>query len=173
MKNRTSLIILSGPPGAGKSTVAEALAKKFPHSAQFSTDTIRQFIKGGNIAPWEKGEAASKQMKLGDNIVQDIIKRYIDNNYFVILDGIYGDEDMQKYQSLFEEVHGFILLPSLEVLKERDSNREESKRVPHRVEPLLQEFSSKEHKLFELIDNSNQTAPETVNYIWEKLIKIN
>ena len=88
------VIILSGPPGSGKSTVGEALALKFPQSASFSTDTIRQFIKGGNIAPWEVGEKAEKQMKLGDDIVQDIMKRYINSEYIVILDGIYGDEEI-------------------------------------------------------------------------------
>ncbi|MEK7499550.1 MAG: AAA family ATPase [Patescibacteria group bacterium] len=163
------VIILSGPPGSGKSTVGEALALKFPQSASFSTDTIRQFIKGGNIAPWEVGEKAEKQMKLGDDIVQDIMKRYINSEYIVILDGIYGDEDIEKYKNLFGEVRGFLLLPSLDVLKERDSSREESKRVPHRIEPLHEHFSSKQHQLFETIDNSNQTVAETVDSIWKKL----
>lgn len=163
------LIILSGPPGAGKSTVAEALALKFPQSASFSTDVIRQFIKGGNKAPWETSEAAVKQMKLGDDIVRDIIKRYIDNDYAVILDGIYGDEDVQKCQALFGDVYGFMLLPSLEVLKERDKNRDEEKRMPHRVEPLYQDFNSKEHQLFVTIDNSQQTVAETAEYIWSEL----
>ena len=154
-----------------KTTDEDRLAAKFPQSASFSTDIIRQFIKGGNIAPWETGELATAQMKLSDDIVQDIIKRYTDKEYVVILDGIYGDGDIQKYQTLFGKVRGFILLPLLEILKERDSNREEEKRVPHRVEPLYNDFSSKEHELFEVIDNSRQTVTETVEYIYERLKK--
>lgn len=47
------VIIISGPPAAGKSSVAKALAKKFSKSAYISTDQIRDMIIGGNIAPWE------------------------------------------------------------------------------------------------------------------------
>lgn len=163
------LIVLSGPPGAGKSTVAGGLALRFPQSAQFSTDIIRQFVKGGNIAPWETGEEATKQMLLGDKIVEDIIKRYTDSEYVVILEGVYSDEHIQKYKGLFGEVYGFILLPSLEVLKQRDANREESKRVPDRIEPLYNAYNSQENTLFEIIDNSNQPAEETATYIYQRV----
>src|SRR5687767_6824928 len=122
------LIVISGPPGAGKSTVAKNLAEKFPKSVQFSVDTIRQFIKGGNIPPWETGEEAEKQLKLSDEIVVDIVKRYVDNNYVVILDGVYFDRDIARYRNSFADVYGFLLLPSLETLRDRDNAREEGQR---------------------------------------------
>lgn len=161
------MIVIAGPPAAGKTTVAEMLADKYPKSAQFSVDTIRHFIKGGNIPPWETGDAAEKQIKLGDAIVGDIVKRYVDSGYVVILDGVYSDEDLEEYRSQFSEVHGFLLLPPLDVLRDRDGNRDEYIRMPHRLEPLHKAYSEQDNKLFETIDNSGQSVEETVDYIYQ------
>lgn len=163
------LIILSGPPGAGKSTVAEILAKKFPRSVQFSNDTIRHFIKNGYVAPWESSEESKIQLKLADDISKVVVEKYIDSGYTVVLDGVFFDEDVNEYQKLFHDIHSFILLPPIEILKERDDTREKDRRVPHRVEPSHINFSSKEHKLLQVLDNSNQTPEETADLIFSKL----
>lgn len=160
------LIILSGPPGAGKSTIADLLSKKFPKSAQFSTDTIRHFIKGGYIAPWEPGAETAKQLILADDISKEIVKKYISTGYVTILDGIFFDEDIKEYKKIFDTVKGFILLPSLEVLKERDNNRPEFRRVPHRIEPSYEKFVSEQHNLFTVLDTSDQKPQETANHIF-------
>jgi adenylate kinase family enzyme len=47
-----SLLIVSGPPGAGKSTLAAALAGELPRSVLVSGDQFFRFLATGAIEPW-------------------------------------------------------------------------------------------------------------------------
>src|SRR4051812_50171020 len=46
------LIVVTGPPGAGKSTVAQVLTREFPRSALVSGDAFFAFVSGGWVEPW-------------------------------------------------------------------------------------------------------------------------
>src|SRR5262249_62158032 len=46
------LIVVTGPPGAGKTTVAKALSRRFKPSALVAGDQFLAFIDQGYIAPW-------------------------------------------------------------------------------------------------------------------------
>lgn len=46
------LIVVTGPPGAGKSTVAAALAARLDPSVLVAGDTLFGFLATGAIAPW-------------------------------------------------------------------------------------------------------------------------
>ena len=164
------LIILTGPPGAGKSTIAHLLALTYEKSATFSIDTIREFIVGGNFAPWDPSPESRKQHKLSEEIAGMVIKKYIDNNYVVILDGIYNGRDVLKYKKKFKDVYGFVLLPSLKINRARDRGREKHKQVPKRVKVLHDHYSTSVLKQFEVIDSTEQTPKQTVKLIKSKII---
>jgi len=46
------LVIVTGPPGAGKSAVSEHLANGFTPSALVAGDSFFAMIKKGYILPW-------------------------------------------------------------------------------------------------------------------------
>jgi uridine kinase len=46
------LIVLTGPPGAGKSTVARVLAARFAASALVPGDDFFAFLVRGAVLPW-------------------------------------------------------------------------------------------------------------------------
>jgi cytidylate kinase len=48
----SSRLIVTGPPGAGKSTVARALATRFDRSALVEGDAFFAFVASGAIPPW-------------------------------------------------------------------------------------------------------------------------
>src|SRR5258708_34860826 len=46
------LVVVTGPPGAGKSTIAELLVSDFDPSALVAGDQFFGFLRAGSIAPW-------------------------------------------------------------------------------------------------------------------------
>ena len=53
------IYIISGPAGAGKSTVSKGLAEQFEHSAYIEGDLINHMVVGGYLPPWESKESLS------------------------------------------------------------------------------------------------------------------
>ncbi|MFL5792310.1 MAG: AAA family ATPase, partial [Actinomycetota bacterium] len=48
----SELLIITGPPGAGKSTVARSVADRFEPSALVEGDAFFGFVARGYIDPW-------------------------------------------------------------------------------------------------------------------------
>lgn len=161
------VIMISGTPSAGKSSVSKALAEKFPKSAYIPVDDLKNMIVGGNVAPWDPG--GPKQFKLVEKNFLSLTRNFLDEGLVVILDYVFNDEQIKKYDELFGDVHGFLLLPSIEVLKKRDLERDPTGEMQKRIEVLYPEFANIEHNVLKVIDSSNQTLDETVEEIFRLL----
>ncbi len=49
----SELIVVTGPPGAGKSTLAAQLVTRFEPSALVAGDEFFAFVRGGYVEPWK------------------------------------------------------------------------------------------------------------------------
>ncbi|RLT43262.1 MAG: AAA family ATPase, partial [Chloroflexi bacterium] len=58
------VIVLSGPPGAGKTAVADALIERFDRMLLVEVDDLRHWVKAGFRQPWADDRQAREQLEL-------------------------------------------------------------------------------------------------------------
>jgi predicted kinase len=80
------VLIITGPPGAGKTTTAAALAARFPRAVHLESDRFFQFIRSGHVEPWRP--ESNDQNCVVMRIVAEAAARYAAAGYFTVIDGI-------------------------------------------------------------------------------------
>ncbi len=165
-----NIVILTGPPGAGKSTINEILASKMQNSAVVSSDSLRDFIKNGHAnrddLDWQK------QLSLGADNTILLAKNFYKNGFNVFIDDVLiGEKFYQYFDSLKDyNLKIFLLLPNKEVVAKRDLERGEwaMKERAMYLYDKFEQFLIKE-KRFIIIDSSTQTPEETAQIIENEL----
>ncbi|MEI7718678.1 MAG: AAA family ATPase [archaeon] len=166
-----NIVILTGPPGAGKSTINEILANRVPNSALVSCDTLRHMIKNGYAD--RKSNEWENQLLLGLKNTVLLSKSFYDNGFNVFLDDIIcSKEGVDDYLSALKgyNLKIFVLLPNKEVVAKRDLERGEFAMKERALElhKKFEEFSKTEKRVV-VIDSSNQTPEETAQIIENEL----
>jgi predicted kinase len=82
----TPVLILTGPPGAGKTSVAAALVARFPRAVHLESDRFFHFIRSDYVEPWRP--ESSEQNRVVMRIVAEAAARYAAAGYFTVIDGI-------------------------------------------------------------------------------------
>jgi adenylate kinase family enzyme len=115
------LILINGPTGIGKSTVAQKLHESHPLSFLVDIDALRRYISG-----YRDQKEESKNLSL--LVSEAIIDTYLKSNHDVIVDKVFTNvktvdrliELGKKYNA---EIHEFILNASKELVIERAEKR--------------------------------------------------
>ncbi len=137
------VIIVSGPPGAGKTSVAEALCERFDRMLHVEVDTLRHMVKAGYRHPWAGDAQAAEQLLLAVRNASALARESVAARYAAVIDDIVTAEMAAHYREALAgidaPVHLVTLLPRLDVTLARDSARRES--LPDRARALHEQLS--------------------------------
>jgi tRNA uridine 5-carbamoylmethylation protein Kti12 len=80
------VLIITGPPGAGKTSAARALAARSEQSVHLESDAFFHFIQGGYVEPWKRKAHAQNTIVM-DRVAEAAVG-YAEAGYFTIIEGI-------------------------------------------------------------------------------------
>lgn len=141
------VIVINGPPGAGKSSVADALIERFDRMLLIEVDPLRYLVKAGFRLPWAGDQQAREQLELAVRNACALARESIAMRYSVIIVDVVLPWQAALYRELLAPLapetptHLVTLLPSLEVALQRDAPRGADS-IPDRVRAVHAEISA-------------------------------
>jgi predicted kinase len=111
-----AVVIVTGPPGAGKTTAAGAIASRSTEPAvHLHSDDFYRYIRAGWIAPYLPDAQAQNRIVVG--VLVDAAFGYAAGGYLVLLDGILGpwflDRFLERTRETGIPLHYVVLRPAL------------------------------------------------------------
>ncbi|HEX8767952.1 MAG TPA: AAA family ATPase [Jatrophihabitans sp.] len=119
----TELIVVAGPPGAGKSTVARLLADGYARSALVVGDDFFAFVRQGYIDPWL--DEAHQQNDVVIQAAAAATGRLVTGGFEVVYDGVIGPWFSETFLAAtgLAQMQYVVLLPSLDCCLSRVQTR--------------------------------------------------
>lgn len=169
------IVILTGPPGAGKSTVGRLLAKQVERAVVVPVDDIREWVVQGISHPVDWTDETERQFQLAEAAACAAAAIYSDAGFLVVMDHCRGLERWDEMVAAHlpgRVVHRFGLFPNLESNLHRNATRSNKAfdtsaldgliRYLHTVKPAPREG-------WHLLDTTHQNAEETAELIWSMI----
>lgn len=120
-------VIVTGAPGAGKSTVAGLLAGALRRSAVLNGDALNRMVVRGHVwALGEPADEAAEQVRLCNANLCDLAANFADARFTPVIDWVIPDGEQLHFfvQSLHPRpVLVVVLSPGSEACRQRDRDR--------------------------------------------------
>lgn len=159
---------ITGVMAAGKSTVAECLARRFDRAVHLRGDVFRRMIATGREEMSQtSGAEALRQLTLRYRLAALAAKEYEAAGFVVAVQDNYLGRMLTDFLKMLApaRVHLTVLCPDVETVRAREAAREKTGYVGYTVEQLMEVFTQETPRIGLWLDSSGLTPMETVDAI--------
>jgi predicted kinase len=161
-------LVVTGPPGAGKSTVARLVAESHERGVHLDSDAFWFMIRSGYVAPWEP--EANPQNGVVLEAVSRAAAAFDRGGYEVVIDGIIGPWFLDRVRAVYAEaglpLDYVILRPPENVLLQRAAERAGQPPIAEdRIRQMQAAFSRLDEWESHVVPNDAVAPGETVTQI--------
>ncbi|GAA0930966.1 hypothetical protein GCM10009557_94420 [Virgisporangium ochraceum] len=125
-------VIVTGMPGAGKSTVSALAAELLPRAARIKGDDVRYMILSGRVRFDGEPVEAARQGELTTRNLCALANNFVDFGFTVFMDTLVSGRaklDLLRELLAPRPVRLVVLAPGVEVCRHRNATRRASERV--------------------------------------------
>lgn len=169
------IFVITGTPGAGKTTVSTALMQRFAFGIHIPCDDLRHWVVSGIALPFLPWTAETeRQFRLSRRTAVDMAIRYAEAGFTVAIDNVILEPDYAEQFAPYlarHKVFKVLLAPSLEVALERNATRTnkdfETSLLITRSRKMHAKLlaANRPQDGWQVIDSSGQRVAETVDAI--------
>ena len=163
-----AVVVITGIMGAGKSSVAQALAERLPEAAHVRGDAFRRFIvSGGEPMLPGAGPEALEQLRLRYRLGASTADAYAEAGFVAVYQDTILGEDLRSVAGSIRTRPLFVVVlnPSPEVVSERAASRAKVSGYGEWTVEALHDLLLATPRFGLWIDTSDQSVDETVTAI--------
>jgi len=170
------IVLVTGAMAAGKSTIADLLARTLPRAAHVHGDIFRRWIVAGGASMEPPLDAESEtQLNLRHALAAQVARGYAEAGITGVVQDLYPGPTLTRMCELLAgcPLRVVVLLPSADVLADRDAARAKTGYRGWSPTEFDREFRDRPPRLGLWLDTSGQTPRQTVAEIsdrWDEAV---
>jgi hypothetical protein len=159
------VLVISGPPGAGKSTVARALTDRLAQAVLVRGDDVLACVVSGFIPPWEP--ASDRQNRSALAATAATAREFAAGGFPVVVDAVLGPWHLDTFANALGQPFAYVVLrPSKTVTLDRATGRGSGSLTEVRsVEFMWDQFAELTDHEAHVIDSSGLDENATVDAV--------
>ncbi len=163
------VLIITGPHGVGKSSVAQALAERYDRVAHIPVDALRHFITPtGYVSPGKPG--FERQHALAVRNACALARNFLQERIAVIVDDVVTTmPDLEAYLTELQPagvpVHYIRLMAPQDVCEARNRQRSDERQPSTRVEAVWRQFDATSDMPGSTVETASLTTYATADRV--------
>ncbi|MFD7308452.1 AAA family ATPase [Promicromonospora sp. NPDC059942] len=167
-------LLITGTPGAGKTTVSRLVAERLPRAAQVDGDVFNLMLVSGRARMldderrWNPGPDGLRELRLRATNACSTAGNFAEAGFTPVLDTVVETRAELRYVLGALRARPLMLVvlsPSLEVARHRNATRAPETRVDYDVAPLARNQRRELGDLGWWLDSGGQTPEQTADLV--------